>query len=88
MVSYLKISKFQIFTSLKDLLIQEELLWERNNNEVKTIKQFCLDFIVEKIFKTNKDNKFELKEGANQITIDFLIRKLSLNTKFKPSKFY
>lgn len=76
MVSYLKIYKFQIFTSLKDLLIQEELLWERNNNEVKTIKQFCLNFMVEKIFKTTKDNKFELNEGANQITIDFLIRKL------------
>jgi hypothetical protein len=37
-----------------------------------------LNYLTEKIFKKTKENKFELCEGANQITIDFLLCKIPI----------
>ena len=61
-----------IFIFILDFLLEEEFLWERTNNSVPVIKQFCVNFITEKIFSKNKEEKYVLQQGINHFTIDFL----------------
>jgi len=56
-----------------DFLVKEEILWERNNNSIPIIKQFCLLFLIDKIFKKKRNSEeYELKHGIKNFSIDFL----------------